>query len=63
MAHQIGGRRTPEAFVHGLSTALLVAAGIAFAGAVVAAVLVRQHDLEPAAEGPAAEGKVVVEAT
>jgi EmrB/QacA subfamily drug resistance transporter len=53
MAHQIGGRRTPEAFVDGLSTALLVAGGIAFAGAVVAAVLVRVHDLEPAGEGVA----------
>jgi EmrB/QacA subfamily drug resistance transporter len=59
MAHQIGGRRTPQAFVHGLSTALLVAAGIAFAGALVAALLVRPHELGEADER---EGEVVVEA-
>jgi EmrB/QacA subfamily drug resistance transporter len=43
MAHEIGGRQSPEAFVHGLSTALVVAAGIALAGAVAAAALVRSH--------------------
>jgi EmrB/QacA subfamily drug resistance transporter len=43
MAHEIGGSRAPEPFVHGLSVALLVAAGIALAGAVVAATLVRSH--------------------
>ena len=41
MAHGLAGRQTPEAFVHGLSTALTVAAIIAFAGAVVAVTLVR----------------------
>jgi EmrB/QacA subfamily drug resistance transporter len=43
MAHEIGGRQTPEAFVHGLSMALEVAAVIALAGAVVAAATVRTH--------------------
>jgi len=43
MAHEIGGRPTPTAFVHGLSVALEVAAAIAVAGALVAAVLVRPH--------------------
>jgi sugar phosphate permease len=39
-----GGEQTPEAFVDGLQTALLVAAGIAVVGAVVAFSLVRPHD-------------------
>jgi hypothetical protein len=43
MASEIGNRRTPEAFIDGFSTALVVAAVIAFAGAVVAAALVRPH--------------------
>jgi EmrB/QacA subfamily drug resistance transporter len=43
MAHEIGGRQTPEAFVHGLSVSLEFAAAVAFAGAVVAAVAVRTH--------------------
>jgi EmrB/QacA subfamily drug resistance transporter len=43
MAHGLAGRQTPEAFVHGLSTALTVAAIIAFAGALVAVALVRTH--------------------
>jgi predicted MFS family arabinose efflux permease len=43
MAHEIGGQRSPEAFVHGLSVALEVAAVIALAGAVVAAATVRTH--------------------
>jgi EmrB/QacA subfamily drug resistance transporter len=43
MLHEIGGRRTPEAFVDGFSTALLVAAGVAFGGAIIAAALVRTH--------------------
>jgi hypothetical protein len=37
------GRTTLEVFVHGLSVALTVAAGIAFAGAGAAATLVRTH--------------------
>src|SRR5215218_557673 len=43
MAHEIGGRPTPTAFVHGLSVSLEVAAAIAFAGALVALALVRPH--------------------
>jgi EmrB/QacA subfamily drug resistance transporter len=43
MAHEIGGRQTPQAFVHGLSVALEVAAAIALAGAVIAAATVRTH--------------------
>jgi EmrB/QacA subfamily drug resistance transporter len=43
IAHEIGGRQTPQAFVHGLSVALEVAAVIALAGAVVAAAAVRTH--------------------
>jgi EmrB/QacA subfamily drug resistance transporter len=43
MVHEIGGRRTPAAFVHGLSVALEVGAAIALLGALVAAVLVRPH--------------------
>jgi EmrB/QacA subfamily drug resistance transporter len=45
MAHEIAGRRTPDAFMDGFSLSLIVAAGIAFAGAVVAAVLVRPHEM------------------
>ncbi len=44
VANQVAGRRTPEAFMDGFSLALLVAGGIAFAGAIVAAALVRPHD-------------------
>ena len=52
MAHELGGRTTPEAFVHGLSIALPVAAGIAFAGAIAAASLVRTHsDVSSARHG------------
>jgi EmrB/QacA subfamily drug resistance transporter len=43
MAAEIGDRRSPEAFVDGFSTALLVAAAIAFAGAAVALAAVRTH--------------------
>ncbi len=43
VAHEVGGRRTPEAFVDGFSRALEVAGVIAVVGAVVAAVLVRSH--------------------
>jgi EmrB/QacA subfamily drug resistance transporter len=50
VAHQVAGRRTPEAFVDGFSTALVVAAAVAFAGAVIAAGLVRAHRVEPAGE-------------
>jgi EmrB/QacA subfamily drug resistance transporter len=50
MAHQAGGRRTPDAFMDGFSTALVVAAAIALAGAFVAAALVRAHAREHAGE-------------
>jgi EmrB/QacA subfamily drug resistance transporter len=45
MAHEAGGRRTVEAFMDGFSRSLEVAAGIAIAGAIVAFVLVRPHDM------------------
>jgi EmrB/QacA subfamily drug resistance transporter len=50
VASEAGGRRTPEAFIDGFSTALVVAALIAFLGAVVAAALVRPHELPERAE-------------
>jgi EmrB/QacA subfamily drug resistance transporter len=54
IAAQVDGRRTPEAFVDGFSTALVVAALIAFAGAVVALTTVRTHrtsaEVSPLAE-------------
>ncbi|HEU0335151.1 MAG TPA: MFS transporter [Gaiellaceae bacterium] len=46
MAAEAGGRRTVEAFMDGFETSLLVAAGIALAGAVVAFVFVRPHERE-----------------
>jgi len=42
IAAKVGDRRSPEAFVDGFSTALVVASVFALAGAVVAAVTVRQ---------------------
>jgi EmrB/QacA subfamily drug resistance transporter len=52
VAHQARGRATPEAFMNGFSAALVVAAGIAVAGAVVALTLVRSHAVtsQPRAE-------------
>jgi len=44
MTIEAGGERTPEAFVDGLQTALLVASGIAALGAVVAFTTVRPHE-------------------
>ena len=41
VAHEAGGRRTPEAFVDGFSTALVVASLIALAGAALAIAVVR----------------------
>jgi predicted MFS family arabinose efflux permease len=41
MAHEISGRTSAEAFVHGLSVALVTASGIALAGVVIAALFVR----------------------
>ncbi len=50
MAREAGGQRTPAAFMAGFERALLVAAGIAVVGAVVAAMLVRkgQYGEQPA---------------
>jgi len=44
MAHEAAGSRTVDAFMDGFQSALMVAAGIALVGAVVAYVLVRPHD-------------------
>ena len=44
MAYEAGGERTPEAFIEGFQSALLVAGAIAAAGAVIAFTLVRPHD-------------------
>ena len=46
MAAEAGGRRTVEAFMDGFEISLLVAAGIALAGALVAFVFVRPHERE-----------------
>ena len=46
VASEAGGRRTVQAFLDGFERALIVAAVIAFAGAIVAAVLVRMHATE-----------------
>src|SRR5262245_22316898 len=53
VAHQVGGQRTPQAFVDGLSTALEVAALIALSGAVLAVATVRaahRTQAQPAVE-------------
>jgi EmrB/QacA subfamily drug resistance transporter len=61
MAHEVGDLRgsavfrDKQVFVDGFSTTLLVAAVIAFVGAVVAAVLVRPHEREPVGETPVPE--------
>jgi EmrB/QacA subfamily drug resistance transporter len=44
VAYEAAGRRTPEAFIDGFSSALMVAAAIAAVGAVVAFSLVRPHE-------------------
>jgi EmrB/QacA subfamily drug resistance transporter len=51
MAAEAGGRQSVDAFMDGFSTSLLVAALIAFAGAVVAAVFVRPHELREEGAG------------
>jgi MFS family permease len=53
MTHEIAGSRAPEAFVHGLSVALVVAALIAFAGSLVAVATVRTHVARGAEPRPA----------
>jgi EmrB/QacA subfamily drug resistance transporter len=55
VAERAGGERTPEAFMRGFETALLVAAAIAVLGAVVAYVLVRPHEEAGRTERTAAE--------
>jgi predicted MFS family arabinose efflux permease len=55
VAARAGGERTPEAFMRGFETALVVAAAIAALGAVVAYVLVRPHEEAGRAERTAAE--------
>jgi len=55
MAIEAGGERTPETFVDGLQTALLVASGIAALGAVVAFTTVRPHEAARRASNAAAE--------
>ena len=59
IAAEAGGERTPDAFMRGFEMSLLVAAGIAVLGAIVAFVLVRPHEgttqrAERAAPEPAA---------
>ena len=44
VAAEAGGERTSEAFMRGFESALLVAAGIAVVGAIVAFTLVRPHE-------------------
>ena len=59
VAHEAGGVQSVDAFMAGFERALQVAAVIAFAGAVVAFVLVRPHEQEERArampEPPLAE--------
>ena len=55
VAAEAGGTRTPDAFMRGFETALLVASGIAVIGAVVAYVLVRPHEEAGRTERTAAE--------
>jgi EmrB/QacA subfamily drug resistance transporter len=52
MAGSIGGRATPQAFVDALSTAFVVAAGIALAGALIAATTIRSHVHTEASDKP-----------
>jgi EmrB/QacA subfamily drug resistance transporter len=55
IAAEVGDNRTPEAFVDGFSTALVVAALIAFAGAAVAFATVRTHRRPSGEPAPAVE--------
>jgi hypothetical protein len=48
-AHQ-GGYRTPETFVHGMTTAVYIGAAFVAVGAVAAALIKRQPRRENAAE-------------
>ena len=55
VAHQLATPPTVESFMDGFSAALVVASAIAFAGAVVAAALVRPHELPRDETAPAPE--------
>ena len=55
VAAEYGGMPTPEAFMRGFERSLLVAAGIAAVGSVVAFVLIRPHEGAGAIEETAAE--------
>ena len=52
MAGAIGARATPQAFVDALSTAFVVAAGIALAGGLIAAATIRNHVHTDATDKP-----------
>jgi hypothetical protein len=52
MASRLTTPPTAASFMDGFERALLVAAGIALAGAIVAAILVRQDDRSQGAEEP-----------
>jgi EmrB/QacA subfamily drug resistance transporter len=52
VAHEVGSSVSPDAFVHGLSVALVVAGVIALAGAVIAMALIRSHAVQQAPEQP-----------
>ena len=52
VAHEVGGQLSPDAFVYGLSVALVVAGVIALAGAVTAVALIRSHAVPHAPEEP-----------
>jgi len=52
MAGAIGAQATPQAFVDALSTAFVVAAGIALAGALIAAATIRNHANTEASDKP-----------
>jgi EmrB/QacA subfamily drug resistance transporter len=55
MAHEAGGRQTPQAFLDGFSRSLEVAASIALVGALVAVALIRSHHEPEPSRVPAAE--------
>ena len=52
MAARLATPPTVESFMSGFERSLLVAAGIAFAGAIVAAWLIRPHEIAHGAEEP-----------
>jgi EmrB/QacA subfamily drug resistance transporter len=62
MAAELATPPTVESFMRGFERSLLVAAGIALAGAAVAAWLIRPHESSEGGTAPADERPVVVEA-